>query len=71
MIIDDSAVVRNVITAFGWLLGGDQRIKAFPGNDVEEAVQWLGVSVDLGRVRATLERLRLSLWTAPAKKSSR
>ena len=63
-LLTDSAVVRHVMTAFSWLLGRKQAIKAFPPTAVLEALQWLGVQLPPARAQEALTRLRSGLASA-------
>jgi hypothetical protein len=60
-LLTDSAIIRSVMTAFAWILGKDQLMKAFPRMAVAEAVEWLGADVPTAPVRAAVSRLHGAL----------
>jgi hypothetical protein len=63
-LLTDSAVIRHVMTAFSWLLGRKQAIKALPPSATLEAIQWLNVSAPLTRVQEALVRLQSAVANA-------
>jgi hypothetical protein len=67
-LLTDSALVRGMMTAFAWLRGRHQPMKAFPQRELDQALAWLGVSFPSGRVQAELMRLSVTL---SAKKTER
>lgn len=68
-LMTDSAVIRSVLTAFSWLLGSGQAMKAFASADLEGALKWLKVEVQPERVHLAVARLRQALARAGAVKS--
>jgi hypothetical protein len=70
-LLTDSTVQRHVVTAFGWLLGDRQPMRAFGPDDVEAALTWLHVAVPSALVRTTRERLSAALDGAAGKQAAR
>jgi len=60
-LLSDSLAQRHLVTAFGWLLGERQPMKAFAPEDVEPALAWLRVAQPADRVRKLLTRLSMAL----------
>jgi hypothetical protein len=60
-LLTDSAVLRGLLIAFGWLLGDQQRMRAFAPGAVEDALTWLNVDIARPRVEAVLVRLHTAL----------
>jgi hypothetical protein len=72
VLLSDSLAQRHIVTAFGWLLGERQPMRAFAPDDVEAALAWLQVAPPVQHVRATLTRLSLALDAgAESKRASR
>jgi hypothetical protein len=69
-LLTDSAIIRSVMTAFAWILGKDQPMKAFPRTALDEAVAWLGADVRPAPVRAAVSRLQVALSRAPSRRFS-
>jgi hypothetical protein len=57
VLLTDSALMRSVMTAFSWLLGRDQRMKALPPSALAEALHWLDNEAAPGLVQAALRRI--------------
>jgi hypothetical protein len=70
-LLTDSMVIRSVMTAFTWVLGAAHPIKAFPGESVDSALEWLGVQARPAPVRGALSRLSAALHGSRAKKVTR
>jgi hypothetical protein len=60
-LLTDSMLLRGMMTAFAWLYGKAQPLRAFPRRRVDEAVAFLGVPVAPERVQAVLEVLSKKL----------
>lgn len=65
-LVTDSGVMRSVLTAFFWLLGSKQPMKAFAPSELDEALRWMGVTPSQEQVRAAMARLQVAL-TKPVK----
>ena len=63
-LLTDSALIRSIMTAFSWLLGSKQGMRAFASSDLEGALQWLQVEVTPERVRQAAARLRQAVARA-------
>jgi len=66
-LLTDSAIIRSVMTAFAWILGSEQPMKAFPRTAIDEAVTWICPDLLPARVRPVVSRLHASLAQAPSK----
>lgn len=64
-LLTQSTAQRHLVTAFGWLLGDRQPMKAFTVDDVEGALVWLQVQNSPPLVRSTLARLKAALGAEP------
>jgi hypothetical protein len=62
-LLTDSSVLRGLITAFTWLLGPEQRIKAFSPTATADAMRWLAIDVPPASVEAALAHLFHALST--------
>jgi hypothetical protein len=60
VMLTNSLVERGVLTAIGWLLGGDG-IKCLPLAAVEPALIWLGYTGSVAEVSSTIRSLQASL----------
>jgi hypothetical protein len=67
-LLTDSTFMRSVMTAFTWLLGGKQQMKALAPTALDEALAWLGVEVRPERVREAIARLQVALLRSNAKR---
>lgn len=57
VLLTDSALMRSVMTAFSWLFGREQRMKALPPAALAEALRWMEIEVPLERVQSALQRI--------------
>jgi hypothetical protein len=71
VLLTDSTLMRSVMTAFTWLLGGKQRMKALAPSELEEALSWMGVGVRPERVREAIARLQAGLARSPQPRAAR
>jgi hypothetical protein len=74
-LLTDSMAIRAIMTAFAWLLGSAQPMKAFPRAACDEAVMWLRVPAPPALVRSAVLRLNAALELVqkqgPASKAAR
>lgn len=66
VLLTDSALMRSVMTAFSWLFGREQRMKAVPPAALAEALRWLDIALPAERVQSTLQRIGAGLVDARA-----
>jgi len=71
VLLTDSTVMRSVMTAFLWLIGSKQPMKALAPSALDEALTWMGVTVSPDRVHAAIARLQLALKVSATTKSRR
>jgi hypothetical protein len=67
-LLTDSAIIRSVMTAFAWILGKEQPMKAFPRTGIDDAAQWLDPKIPPQRLRLAVTRLHSSLSRMPTTK---
>lgn len=57
VLLTDSALMRSVMTAFSWLFGSEQRMKALPPGALAEALRWMEIRLPLELVQSALQRI--------------
>jgi hypothetical protein len=57
-VLVDSAVARGMVTALGWVTG---KYRAFPSDDIEAAIAYLGGNLDIAKIRDEVRSIQRDL----------